>query len=465
MSNIKIGFLPLYLQLYEDIKPWAKEPMMPHKEECIKRLKDMGAEVIAVDLCTKEEQFLAAADLFIKEDVDVIVTLHIAYSPSLKSIGAFVKMNKPVIALDATPTYDFKSSMFVKDEIFPNHGIHGVQDMCNLLRRNNIPFKVESGHIDHSDVIERVFADCQAAKAAKNLKNIRVGRVGGSFDGMGDFFKTPEELKDELGATVVPIDLDLYNKLYSEVTDEEIQAQIAYDKEAFEFYPDVNEDDYYIATKAGIALEKWIEAEKLGAYTVNFLGTGTGGIHKMPFHYICKIIAKGIGYAGEGDALTASLVGALQEVYPQTSFTEMFCPCWKTGEIFLSHMGEMNINLSSRKPKLKNCGFNWTDAGNTVQLTACLMQGEAVLVNLAPCADGKYTLILAPVEMKDFRDENGVYDTEIRGWFKPSKPIERFLEEYSNYGGTHHCAVVYGDNLKSLELFGKFMGFEVVVIK
>ena len=58
----------------------------------------------------------------------------------------------------------------------------------------------------------------------------------------------------------------------------------------------------------------------------------------------------GFGYAGEGDVLTAGLVGALMSAYRGVTFTETFCPCWKKDLILMSHMGEMNMDLSATKP-------------------------------------------------------------------------------------------------------------------
>ena len=54
----------------------------------------------------------------------------------------------------------------------------------------------------------------------------------------------------------------------------------------------------------------------------------------LPFLEASKAMARGIGYAGEGDVLTSALVGTLLSVYPETSFTEMFCPNWKDGRYF-----------------------------------------------------------------------------------------------------------------------------------
>ena len=40
----------------------------------------------------------------------------------------------------ATPDYELISCAGYKNCITPNHGIHGVQDMCNLLKRNGKPY-------------------------------------------------------------------------------------------------------------------------------------------------------------------------------------------------------------------------------------------------------------------------------------------------------------------------------------
>ena len=76
-------------------------------------------------------------------------------------------------------------------------------------------------------------------------------------------------------------------------------------------------------------------------------------------------------------------------------------------------------------------------------------------------SDGKYKLLLSNVEMLD--DEKG-YDNSIRGWFKPNKPINEFLELLSEYGAIHHSFLVYDVEIKALEFFGKLLNLEVVKI-
>ena len=470
MKKIKIGFMPLYIALYDQINTTRRIPCLAYMDRFRKAFKEAGIEVVDADVCRIDSEFKAACENFAKEDIDVLVTYHMAYSPSLESIEAVKKLGKPVIIADSTPTYDFVASASTKDDTGINHGIHGVQDFTNLLKRNKIPYVIETGHIDYSDIAERLIDDIKAAAAARKfLGGLRTAAVGGEFQGMGDFRKTPAELKADFNQVVEAFDLKSFKKYYDAVTEEEIAAEIKADKKYFSIPKKIDPQVWHDETKTGLALAKWLEENKFDAFTVNFLGTGSKGLPKMPFAAICKIIARqGLGYAGEGDTLTAGLVGALGAFFDETTFTEMFCPCWKNDVIFVSHMGEMNINVAVNnkfdKPVLYETGFRWTDAGATVSVGARFQDGPATLINLAPQEDGKYKIIASEVDFIPVDDMNGPYKTEIRGWFAPCMPVADFLEAWSNEGGTHHSALVYGVGAKAIKTFAKFTGIEFVEI-
>jgi len=159
-----------------------------------------------------------------------------------------------------------------------------------------------------------------------------------------------------------------------------------------------------------------------------------------------------------------SLGGALLQVYPNTTFTEMFCPDWEQDVILLSHMGESNPKLAQWKPLISDCPFNYNSCGDTTAMYNCLRKGKAVYVNLAPMQD-HFTLIVSDVEMLDEGLERGAYRHSTQGWMKPCKPLPQFLKEFSLAGGTHHSALVYDANIEEIKAFGTMMGFEVIEIK
>jgi L-arabinose isomerase len=173
---------------------------------------------------------------------------------------------------------------------------------------------------------------------------------------------------------------------------------------------------------------------------------------------------RGIGYAGEGDILTALLVAALAAGIPDTSFTEMFCPDWGGGSVFLSHMGEVNWRLLDGAPNLREMDYNFSKTDNPVLVVGRFRPGKVVLVNLAPIGGDAYRLIVSPASMLPVRGTDRMKDG-VRGWFKPVLPVSDFLAEYSRLGGTHHLAVSYTRDTAAVEAFGRLMGWEVSVIR
>lgn len=464
MRNTKVGLLPLYVELYDRTSPGARPTINAAHANAVKRLQETGLEVITSDVCRLAEEFEAAVKYFEAENVDAIVTLHLAYSPSLQSEKALAATKLPIIVLDTTPdfTYDQVSDPGI---LMYNHGIHGVQDMCNLLIRNGKKFTVCAGHMDHSDVLQKVANAAKAAQVAHEMQTARIGLVGEPFAGMGDFSIPFEDMKRDLGMEVVPYDWDKGAARAAAITEAEMEAEYAADKERFEFALELTKEIYEGAAKTSLIIRKWVQDEKLNGFSINFLEASAArpGLQVMPFTECCTAMVNGLGYAGEGDVLTAGLVAGLLSAYEETTFTEMFCPDWEHGTVFLSHMGEYNYNIANGKPVLQEKPFPYTDSQNTTAAYQTMKGGRAVLINLAPFGNGQYTLTLVPGEMLDITGENTM-NKMTNGWFKPDAPLETLLEQYSQNGGTHHSAMVYGDVLDQLLPLADFLGCKRVVI-
>jgi len=462
INKLKVGLLPLYVELYDKYWPEMRTKIDGFHRTITDELSKRGLDVLTVPACRLKPEFEAAVKLFEDEGAVAIVTLHLAYSPSLESINALCRTRLPIIVLDTTEAYDF-SYRQDEGEILYNHGIHGVQDLCSLLKRNRKLYFIEAGHWKESDVLDRVVSCVNAAKLANAMRTARVGSIGGSFHGMGDFDVPRDTLRSTIGVETISYDPSQSQYLLAGISDSDIAAEMEFDKINY-IVDSIDPNIYKQSIKTCLAVRKWIEKEKLSAFTVNFLAAGSEiGLGTMPFLEASKAMAKGIGYAGEGDVLTAALVGALMSIYPETSFTEMFCPDWKNNSILLSHMGEMNLDLTADKPVLVMKPFPFTDASDTVTALGRFKPGKAVFVNLAPSSDNTYALIVSQVEMLDVEGEDKM-KSSIRGWLRPSMNISEFLKQYSIAGGTHHAALVYGGNIREIKIFAEIMGWHVAEI-
>ena len=98
--------------------------------------------------CRLENEFKETVAGFEKEAVDAIVTLHMAYSPSLESIDVLCNTKLPIIVLDTTETFEFSATQN-SSEIGYCHGFH----FTKIAARNfSVPY-------------------CAFYSSAKNLKN------------------------------------------------------------------------------------------------------------------------------------------------------------------------------------------------------------------------------------------------------------------------------------------------------
>ncbi len=460
MEKPKIGLLPLYLALYDEVVPEARPRIEAFYETIAAALEGKGLEVVRSAVCRVRAEFESAVESFETARVDAVVTLHLAYSPSLESADALAKTRLPIVVLDTAPAFSYSPSTDSAELMF-NHGIHGVQDMCNLLIRNEKPFQIEAGHWERSDVLDRVAAWARAARIASSMRSARIGRIGEAFVGMGDFAVSEEALAG-IGITVVPCDIDSLRSAVPDESDPEVQTELAQDSVLFDVTADA--ESRARTARAGLAVRRWIEQEKLTGFTFNFDSIDKStGLPTVPFLEASLAMSRGIGYAGEGDVLTAALIGALASTFPETTFTEMFAADWEGDSIFLNHMGEMNIALAEPTPILMTKDLPFLKTGAPALAIGRFKGGEAVFLNLAPGPEDTFTLIITPVTMLGVEGEDKQTDL-IRGWFRPSMPVSDFLESYSRLGGTHHSALVYGDVTDDLARFGELMGWEVAVL-
>ncbi len=461
MNKCKIGFLPLYIKLYDDCGLTIRERLEPFYETLAAALEEDGFTVLRTSFCRVREEFVAAVAMFEAQGADCIITWHAAYSPSLESIDVLAETKLPIVVMDTTETFAFGPAQS-PDEVNINHGIHGVMDMTNMLRRRGKAYAIAAGPHPQSDVVKRAGRLAQIAAGADSLAGSRVGTIGGSFDGMGDFLISDEDLLTRFGVTAVYSEGKTLSALADSVTREEIDEEIRRDSEMCQVLEPFSKETHAKTVKNCLAVRKWIQQEQLDAFTVNFREIRPeNGLTVMPFMEACKAMARGIGYAGEGDVLTAALTGALMRGFGDAAFVEIFCPDWEGGTLFLSHMGEFNLALCADQPEIKEIPFVFGDAEDPVVCYGCYQPGDAVFVNIFKDAE-KYNLLISPVKMLDHPGDR--FAGTVRGWMQPSVPLPRFLEAISTAGVTHHSCLVYGAALSELEFFGNLLGLHVIKV-
>lgn len=459
--SLRIGLLPLYLKLYDDFLPDGRAGCEAILREVEAGLVRLGAKVVTAKVVRTAAEAAAAVRGLESGKVDCLVTLHLAYSPSLETAPALVRSKLPLVLLDTSPDASFGPDTDPA-RIMANHGVHGVMDLASVLRRRGRPFEIVAGHPRESRVLDRVVELARAARAARSLRGMRVARIGTEFPGMGDFSVSPQVLKKTFGIEAWQVGPAVLAKEMASVSSEAVREEMALDGERYDVRAD--EAIHRRSVHVGLALRAFLEKQRLDAFTANFMAFQDPKGSVMPFLEISKALARGIGYAGEGDLLTAALVGALARGFGETAFTEIFCADWRGNGLFLSHMGETNPALAPDKPRVVTKDYPFLRSGPTAAIAGGLRPGPAVYVNLVPGPRGTFHLVVVPVEMLPDTKRDDLRDV-VRGWMRPvRRPTPEFLEEYSMQGGTHHAALVYGERAEAISAFARFAGMPAVVI-
>ena len=184
------------------------------------------------------------------------------------------------------------------------------------------------------------------------LHSSRAVRIGPRFEGMGDFLVDEGILAEKLGIDVSHTDLDTLDAAILKVTDDEVAQELERDRERFDC--ELPEEVHARSVRVGLGLRALLEEGDYDAFSLNFqaLDRADRPACTMPFLEISKAMSRGTGYAGEGDVLTAALMGALARSFDQVTFTEIFCADWQGGNLFLSHMGEISPSVAGDRPRV-----------------------------------------------------------------------------------------------------------------
>jgi len=463
-NKIKVGMLPFYLKLYDDALPELRDGFNGFMQRITEALEARGVTVQRAPVCRIAGEFKEAVSQFEKEGVDCVVTLHLAYSPSLESIDAFCASKLPIVILDLSMDEAFGTSV-EPERLMYNHGVHGVMDFASMLRRRRRAFDIVAGHDANPKTLDRAIESIRGAVAAHALQKSRVLRVGEAFPGMGDFSVDEAVLADRLGIHVAQVDLDALDASVETVLDAAVEKELAEDNERFAC--DIEAADHARSVRVGLGLRHLLAEGGYTACSVNFQGfvRADRPADTMPFLEISKAMGRGMGYAGEGDVLTAALVGALAQAFDAVTFTEVFCADWKGDALFLSHMGEISSSVAGETPRVISKPFFIGGSLDPALLTCPVKPGSAAFVNLVPGPDDTFSLIVAPVEVLPEGDElHPAMREVIRIWVRPPLEVGAFLEAYSRAGGTHHSALVLGNHTQAICAFGRMSGMKVVQI-
>ena len=410
-------------------------------------------------LCFTDADVAQAVSEIKQKNIDVLVLSAVSYTPSMLIIPALQELQLPVMVW-STQDSAVISDTYKPEDLTDNHTVQGIQDVTNVMLRKRIDFEIVTGHWQDQRTIDRLAAGLQTIRAAEAAKKIRVLALGGFFAGMGDFEFDPEALRRQWGVDYIDIGAKEFLAAVNDVSDKEIDTILADDRERFEILPSLQIGTHRESIRRYLAIKVLLQKYNANAFTMNFTNLLSPDFGQLPFYAINRLMAEGIGYAGEGDILRAALMRQLVEVAGEANFTEIYTVDFKRDLFFMSHMQECSIAIARRDRKvvLKQMPFWVKGVPDYTGMFFTAEPGDYTLVSMTPDADGRFRLIAFTGTVPDLP----VLETYDRAYWllRPTLPVNELLDKYSLAGGPHHLSAVPGKRIGEIAALAAKLGFD-----
>jgi len=457
----RIGLLALTLELYETLAPGLRSSREAWVRRALVPPLAAAADVVFERAVFRRDDVECVMRQFEALGIDLVVVVFLTYAPSQIALPALVRTPLPILIWNTQELWGVDST-FTTEAMIDNHGVHGTQDLANVLVRAGVPFHIVTSHANESDGLAELRDFSMAAAAANRLRSARIGRLGHPFPGMGDLGVDTTHLAATLGCAWVNLPMDEYHQRAAAAPESDVRGLVAGYREAYEVAPDVTSIELEAAARAELALRGFVAEHRLSGLTYQFLAFGDDErTETLPFVAASRLMADGIGFGGEGDLIGAVGTLLLHRLNPPATFSEVFTVDFAGNALFMSHMGEANAAMARRDrpvPLVARTTPITRTRTRQLALVTSLEPGPATLAALALGPAQRWRLLAAPVAIEDYGPLPGFCVPHFKA--RPQSDVRRFLTDYARAGGPHHNAVCFGDARRRLRFAAQILGAE-----
>ncbi len=458
----KIGILALMQGLYDESQPEIPANQTKYVNEVIAQLSDV-ADFEFPGLAKERPDTERIIKQFNDEDLDGVMIINTLYSPGLRIVQAFKKNHLPVLLANIQPipkVEDYWNWSYLTT----NQGIHGIQDTSNMLMRLGYHPSIITEDWK-SDRFKSYVQDwAMAAATAHRLCSVRLACFE-KMQNMGDILGDEVAYFQTFGIEMLTEGIGEVVSCMNEVTEAEIDAQIAEDYKNFEVDKNIPEKNHRYAAKLELAFEKFCEEHNYDGFTANFNAFKEDGrFEQIPILGSSNMMAKGYVYAAEGDVHVMALEAAGHLMIGNPNFTEMYSLDHVRDACMFAHMGEGNWKVArkDRPVKLIDRPLDIGGLDNPPTPIFSAELGVTTVASLVPISGNQYRMVAMRGTVLDEPLIPGIPMNHT--FFRPDSGVKAAMDGWLKYGGTHHQVLWTGDYMNRLEQLCNIWGIEFVAV-
>src|SRR6266536_801337 len=456
----RIGILGIMQDLYDEMIPGIAHRQAGYAAEIAAHLADV-AEFIPSKPVKYREDAEREMRGFENADLDGVMVVMLTYGPAMRVARLLAESRLPVLLANIQPEPNVTPAWDMADMTY-NQGVHGAQDTANAMVRAGRRFAVATDDWKADSFRADVGRWARAAAAVTAWKSLKVAIFGYAMD---DIRVDESALIRSLGPEILAVAPgDMYRGMLA-VTGQQAAEVIAFEDANFEIDPRLSAEEREDHARMQVAIEQILAERGFGAYTAHFDAIGEDGrFSRLPLAAASSLMAKGYGYAAEGDVLTACLVSAGHTLIGDAHFTEMYAMDFPSDSILQSHMGEGNwkIARTDRPVRLIKRPLGIGKLADPPTFLFPYQPGPATLATLVSLEGERFRLVVAEGENLDSQELPAL--EMPYGQFRPASGLRKCLNGWLSAGGPHHEVMNLGHHAADWRVFCELAGIEFIPV-
>jgi L-arabinose isomerase len=459
----RIGILGIMQDLYDEMIPGIGQRQAGYAAEIAAHLADV-AEFIPGDPVKYRADAERVLGEFEAAGLDGVLVVMLTYGPAMRVARLLNESRLPICLANIQPEPSVTPAWDMADMTY-NQGVHGAQDTANAMVRAGRAFHVLTDDWKNGSFRADIGRWARAAAAVTRWKRLKTAIFGYAMNDMGDIRVDESALIRSLGPEILAVAQGDLWRAMGEVTVGEVSDVIAFEDESFEVDIRLSDEEREDHARMQVAIQRILDERGFGAYTAHFDAIGDDGrFSRLPLAAASTLMAKGYGYAAEGDVLTACLVSAGHNLIGDAHFTEMYAMDFPSDSVLMSHMGEGNWKIARKDRRVKlikrPLGIGKLDDPPTFLFQ--YQPGPATLATLVSLEGTRFRLVVAEGENLDSPELPAL--EMPYGQFRPASGLRACLNGWLRNGGPHHEVMNLGHHAADWKVFCELAGIEFVQV-
>ncbi len=397
--------------------------------------------------------------------VGVITWMH-TFSPAKMWIKGLKELNKPLLHLHTQFNEKLPYDSIDMDFMNLNQSAHGDREYAFILARLAIPHEFVAGYYRHKNVIDKIRQFAEVSRAILYSSQLKVASFGNNMREVAvtDGDRVESQIKYGWECNYYPLG-DLVQIINNDVSADEIEDKFLEYTQKYTLNTD-RVDAVKEQAKYEVAIEKFLNKNEIHAFTDTF--QDLHGLKQLPGISIQNLMAKGLGFAPEGDYKTSAISAILMKMSEKregaTGFIEDYTYDLSEGkELELaSHMLEVTPVFAASKPRIEVMPLSIGGKEDPARLVFEGISGDGIQVTMVDMGD-RFRLICADIELiKQAKQMPKLPVARIMYRHKPNFQISAAAWCYA--GGGHHSVVSTALTRSDIEMFARLTGTEFVAI-